>query len=375
MMKKSIIIIMFFLVAVNYPCLVNSAAEKPDTPNSVRVWRHSNTKLRIKWKKVKESDGYIIYKYNKTKKKYLKYKTINNNNTVVFIDEVGSRKSAKYKVSSYIKSGKKKVVSNKSFYVRATTYKQGDKKVNTGKVSATAISNGLAAEEVAYYETIKLKSKVKPSTYSKAKNKKTLSTNVRWYTSNPKIAIVDKNGVVTAKAKKGKCKVYARAHNGRKSNHVTINVKNYAKPDKDDLAIGNAAADPERYGFVLELFLRNYKTTTDIAEYFYINRPNRNEEFRCEIVNGEVKMTPENYVTGEMKQMIYNFVKDFPYDFRLYVTPNFVKYTEMDGITEDTREAGAIVLFLFDKNKTDPSAYTTHFELASNWIYGDFQGI
>lgn len=135
LLKRGMVLILLFLF-YNSHYISSHADSKPDTPTGIRVWRHSNTKLRLKWNRVKKADGYLIYKYDKVKKKYKKYKTITNNKTIVFIDQVGSRTSAKYRVSAFKSEGNKKLTSTKSYAVRARTYKQGDKKVNAGKVKS-----------------------------------------------------------------------------------------------------------------------------------------------------------------------------------------------------------------------------------------------
>jgi len=373
--RRGIILFLVCLFAVSFQGVKSNAAETLKAPNPVKILRSSNTALRLTWTKVKNADGYIVYKYNSVKKKYKQYKVIKNKNTLSFTDKTGSHTSAKYKVSAYKKAGKKKVIGRKSYWVRARTYQQGDKKVNAGKVVSKISRDSSDSTGLAYHETMKLSAKIKASTYSKAKGKNVLSEKVRWYSSNPGIATVDKNGLVKAQTKAGKCYIYARAHNGKKSEKIAVYVKNYAKPKKNTLNLSDAWKRKDLYGFVLELFTNNYKTTTDIAEYFYINRPIGKETFKCWMENGEVKLSPDNYVSGEMKQKIYDFVKTFPYDIRLDVSSDIVKFTELYGLSEEKKYAGAKVVFRYNQSKTDPSSYSRFEELAPNWGYGYFRGI
>ena len=377
LLKRGIFLCMFFLLFVSFQSVTVSANATLKAPQTVRIWRRLNTGLRLKWSKVSGADGYIIYKYNNDEKAYKRHKTINNKNTVEFVDVVGERTTARYKVSAYQQSGKRKLVGKQSYPVRARTYRQGDKKVNAGQVRARIAGeyyDKKAGTDLAYYETIKLSATMKPGIFSKAKDKKSLSEKVRWYSSNPNIATVNKDGVVKAKAKKGKCYVYAMAHNGKKSNKIAVHVKNYAKPAKNSLQLGEALDNPDTYGFVLSLFYGHYKTTTDITEYFYINRPKKNEVFRCEMINGEIVMSPANYLSGDMKRKVYNFVKDFPYDVRIYVTSGSIMFLELSGSGE-FRTAGPDVVFLYNKNMRNNLPYTYKYELATNWTYGYFQAI
>lgn len=363
----------FFMISLQG--MVCDASEALKAPNPVKVTRQSNTTLKLKWTKVKKASGYIIYKYNRASKKYIKYKDIKNKNTLTFTDKIGSHTSAEYKVSAYKKNGRTKKIGRKSYWVRARTYQQGDNKVNAGKIVSRISRDSSDSSGLAYHETMKLSAKLKASTYSKAKGKTVSNKKVRWYTSNAAIATVDKKGLVKAQTKAGKCYIYARAHNGKKSKKITVHVKNYAKPKKSSLDLSDAWKRKDLYGFVLELFTNNYKTTTDIAEYFYINRPAGKEIFKCWMEKGEVKMLPENYVSKEMKQKIYNFVKSFPYDIRLDVSSDFVKFTELYGFSEEHKYAGAKAVFRYDQSKIDPSSYNSLNLMTPNWNYGYFTGI
>ena len=376
--KKCITLCMLFLVVFSVQTMLCRAETTLKAPNPVRVWRKSNTSLRLKWKRVKNADGYIIYKYSKAKDKYIKYKTINNRNTLIFNDKVGSHTSAKYRVSAYRQVGKKKVIGKRSYYVRATTYKKGDQKVNVGKVEIKVpwesyYYDGYAVD-MSYNETLQLSVRVNPSNYSNHFRKKVLSRKVRWFSSNPKIATVDRTGKVKAKGRVGRCNIYSRAHNGKRSSQITVNVINAAKPNEDHLRLLPAWEDRELYGIVLEMFVNQYKTTTDIAEYFYLNRPKKNENFSCRMEDGEVKMKPENYLSGEIKQKIYNYIKDFPYDIKLYVTSKGVMFSEVykGGVGEDY--AGTIVTFQYNQRELFHE-YTEQHDLAPNWIYGYFAGV
>ena len=377
LLKRGIVLCMFFLLLVGFQSITVNAKATLKAPQPVRVARCSNTELRLKWSKVAGADGYIIYKYNKSEKAYKKYKTIDNKKAKLFVDKVGERKSANYKVSAYQKVGKKKLAGELSLPVQARTYRPGDKKVNAGRVKAKIAGRPYyekAKTDLAYYETIKLSTTMKPSKYSKTPDKKALSQKIRWYSSNPNIATVNKDGFVKAKAKKGKCHVYAVAHNGNRSNKIAINVENYAKPPRNSLDLETALDNQESYGFVLSLFYEDYEAVTDIAEYFYINRPKKNETFQCEMIDGEIVMSPANYLSGEIKQKVYNFVKDFPYEVRIEATSKGVRFLRMSGVDE----FGGVwmdVLFRYDKNATNNLPYTKKYELAENWTYGYFDAI
>ena len=56
-------------------------------------------------------------------------------------------------------------------------------------------------------------------------DKKLLSKNIRWYCSNRKIAKVGRDTGKVTLMKKGKCKIWAKAHNGKNSEKIIVTVK------------------------------------------------------------------------------------------------------------------------------------------------------
>ncbi|MBR1750068.1 MAG: cellulase family glycosylhydrolase [Ruminococcus sp.] len=67
-----------------------------------------NTKAKLSWKKVGNASGYAVYKYNTSKKKYVKIKTIGSKNTTsLTVKGLKPGSSYKFKVRAYKKVGKK----------------------------------------------------------------------------------------------------------------------------------------------------------------------------------------------------------------------------------------------------------------------------
>ncbi len=178
-------------------------------PQNVRAIRNSNTSVRISWKTDADMDGYIIYRYDRSSKKYVKVKTVRNPSADRWIDrKLKTNKVYRYKVASYKMTGGKKQVSTLSDWVSARTYKRYSKSVNAQapKMDKKKVNLGLCSSQ-------KLKSKVIATRYGKNKKKKPFSDKVRWYSSDTSVATVDQNGVVRAGAAPGTCSIYAMAHN------------------------------------------------------------------------------------------------------------------------------------------------------------------
>ena len=84
--------------------------------------RATKTSIRLTWKKVKKADGYQVYRYNKSTKKYQKVATVKTN---TYTDKkLKTATVYQYKVRAYRKSGKKTVTGKYSNVIKAATSPQ-----------------------------------------------------------------------------------------------------------------------------------------------------------------------------------------------------------------------------------------------------------
>ena len=84
--------------------------------------RATETSIRLTWKKVKKADGYQVYRYNKSTKKYQKVATVKTN---TYTDKkLKTATVYQYKVRAYRKSGKKTVTGKYSNVIKAATSPQ-----------------------------------------------------------------------------------------------------------------------------------------------------------------------------------------------------------------------------------------------------------
>lgn len=162
-----------------------------------------NNSVTIKWDKVKDADGYILYG-NKCGKKnaYKRIKTFTKNSTVQYTQKKLKKGTYyKYLVVAYKKIDGVKVTIAASKTVHATT--------KGGKYGvAKSVKVNKTTKTLAVSKTFKIKA-------SEVKQDKKIRQHrgIKYESDNKKIATVDKNGVVKAK-KKGTCYIYVYAQNG-----------------------------------------------------------------------------------------------------------------------------------------------------------------
>lgn len=308
-------------------------------PSNIRAYRQSNTSIRIKWKAVANVDGYMVYRYNQKSKQYIKIHTIRylkSNQWVKWTDKnLETNKIYKYKIASYKKIDGKKQKSNLSNWVSAKTYHRKNKKINARapKLNKKKVYLGLCSSK-------KVTAKIMPSQYGKNKKKKAFNTKVRWYSSNPSVAKVNREGLITAGKKPGKCNVYAISHNGTRTK-VEVIVKNYARVE--DYYNYNIDTD------VYEL-LANYKQQIQkIAEYYSINRIKEGTTIQFRLnEKAKVVVTPANADIGELQKVIETLLVDFPYYINISIHSDCVIYILRKQ--ENKTSLPAQVEFWFDNN-------------------------
>ena len=327
-----------------------SSKESTDyVPQNVRAIRHSNTAIRVRWKADESVDGYIIYRYNRSSKKYKEVKVVKDSSADKWVDRhLKTNTVYQYKVASYKLVDGKKQVSAFSDWASAKAYKRNSKYINAQapRLNVRKVYLGLRS-------TKKIKSKVIASNYGRNKKKKPFSTKVRWYSSDTSIATVDQSGVITAGIKPGKCSIYAVAHNGSKT-AVTVIVKNYAKEDD----FYNYGREDDIYTLITDF----KPQIQNIAEYYSINRIREDDVIYIDLDDdANVIITPSNADIGYLKEDIEKLLVDFLYFVRIEVSCDGVEFILKE---EDSKEAlSAYVTFFFDNDCSQWS----NIQIASHW--------
>lgn len=187
-----------------HPAVAHAAEEKLAAPKTVTVARVSDSSLRVKWSAVKGAAGYVVYAYEDGE--YRTVKKMDASTRTLTIKKLKSSTTYRYKVCAYTEAEAGEAqMGARSVLVSARPYAKKAKKVN-----ADSVSYDLSRIIVLKGRTIAVSAQAKTS-----KSGKSVINKRVWYsTSDPSIATVDANGVITG-VKKGTCNLVCRTHNGR----------------------------------------------------------------------------------------------------------------------------------------------------------------
>ena len=331
---------------------------KPLPIKKVRVRSYQNRTLKVTWKKTRGADGYQIYRYEPKKKKFVKAGEVEAGKKAWISPKV--KKKQTYKVRAFRKNGRKIVYGKFSYEVSAIFYKKQAKKVNAGKVIPSC-----TYKKLNYYDTLKIKVRIKTSTHAGNKKAKVYDKKLRWYSSDKKIARVDDKGVVTPTGKPGVCQIYARAHNGNCTGDITVKVVNYARPDQ--------FRDVEHTQEDIAKLLTNYsEELKEIAEYFerkHAEKKGKAPTGSIYLNDGRTAIEANSKMEfKEIYDVLFKVLDSFPGEMYIMVTDDIVKFNlsnehyknvlrycfnSLEGIEEDAR----------------------HFRVASRWVYENYRYI
>ena len=321
-------LLLTILVMAGSPEEIYAKAAKKEAPKNVEVARYKNRELKLTWKKVKDAEGYRIYRYNDEKGKYEAIQTIYGKNNTSYIDKnMKIHRIYRYKVACFeIKPGMKKF-SRRSYWVSARTYGKMGKLVNSG-VSFFGLTDAADEKNVAYIDGASVEvgicneMTVKPffetDDYTKNKKAKPVSEQLRWEISDESLAKISKNGKLTTFDKEGECYLYVRSHTGS-TDRVKIKIKNYARPDSFPYYSGNNSD--------INLLLMEYKEEVfNIAEYFTKYCEKGASGVIASDNDGNITGIPDFKKISTIKKDINRLITDFPLVMKIYYDEDYVVF-------------------------------------------------
>jgi hypothetical protein len=355
LISLTVIIMLMLSIMPSEIYALNDVVEKPKFPH---VWRESDTALKVFWRENSDVSGYEIFKYNRNTKRYFRVKTVKDNQTRFWIDDNLKRtKIYRYKLRSFMGKGNNRKYSDFTYSVSATTYKNGDRRVNSSRINKFKrnIKIGIQEKKKPY-------AVITPSEFSNNKNKKPINKKVRVYVkSAKKISKLD-NGYILGEHE-GKSRVYIVAHNGnyRKINVNVINYSNVAHWDK----LSNEST------MWKEIMEKQEGYIEDIALFFLMN-PDLRDTFLY-LDDADNLVNKNNVDLGDMRDTIYRFLYDCPYEMKINVQNHNIKY----DISYPDIDGGTIhetISFNFEKNvpETEDGMYLGYLKLADRWYYSYF---
>lgn len=195
-------------------CKQKSENVKDATYNllSAKTTKITKNTITLKWNKIKDADGYIVFG-NKcgSKNRYVAIKTLNSKKATFTQKKLKKGQYYKYLVIAYKLIDGKKITIAASKTVHATTI--GGKYGNAKSIKVNKTKLSLKKGKTFTIKASEVKEKKKINRHRK----------IAFESSNKKIATVNSKGKVTAK-KKGTCYIYVYAQNGV-SKKVKVKVK------------------------------------------------------------------------------------------------------------------------------------------------------
>lgn len=118
----SLLLCLLVSVSVAFPSEIAYAGQKPSNVSGFSVEKYDTSSVTLKWKKVKGANGYIIYRYNSSTKKWVKAKQIKKGSTTTAkISKLTDGSQYKFKIYAYRLRGKTKVLSARAVSLSAYT--------------------------------------------------------------------------------------------------------------------------------------------------------------------------------------------------------------------------------------------------------------
>ena len=207
----------------NKPAKAQIAANTIAINKGLKV-SQTGTKINVSWGKVADADGYLVYAaycgtdFGKAVKTVKDPSSVSTAITKINGKKLDLKRNFKVYVKAYKVVDGKKIAFGKSISAHIVGVKN-TKNTNVKEIKLTSKSK-LALTRG---KTSKIQAKVVLVNPAKKQLSDAHAAQFRYASSDKKVAMVDKNGKITAKAK-GTCNIYVYAKNGY-AKKVTVTVK------------------------------------------------------------------------------------------------------------------------------------------------------
>jgi hypothetical protein len=275
-----------------------------DAPSTTTVHRAGAHALQVKWSKVPEADGYVVYRASGTS--FTKVTTIRRATRLSWVDRgLAQRTTRTYKVRSFADVDGRRVLSRFSYPVSAKTYAKGDRAVNAGGLNVRkTIWAGVLGDA-------KIRAKMTPARYGNNRHKAPYSKRLRYLVADTSIASVSGKGVITAK-KVGSTKVRVLTHNGYRKT-VTVHVRSYAHPESFDLSTVRESAVRE--------FLTARKNDLSTVVAYFLDHPVTSEEVVLRLDRTGQLLNPSRVPLGEIEPALMRILGGSPLGVEIFFVP------------------------------------------------------
>ena len=279
--------------------------------------------IKLKWKKNKDTSGYILLKNGK------KLKNLKAKKTSYIDKNVKLNKKYVYSIQSYKKVNNKNVKSDKNNKITVVTTDKNSKKLN-----ASRFVNVKSTYKMGFGETLKLSPKARYSKKIKgkvAKGKKVYSKKLNWSSSNPQLVSVNNKGKLTATSDKvtGTAKITVRSHNGIEKT-INVSVVNFAKLEK----VKNLKKLKDK--FVKQMLTTKKDETSIIVDYFQDHKPKENVELfkttqERKTVTGSttyedcIGMDNEINIRNDIYDLLLKYMVDNDF-IKIKITPDYIRF-------------------------------------------------
>lgn len=352
-MCRSIMCIILLVCLFYISDVVQAETLKVKAPINLHVVKETKHSLRITWNLVEGVDGYEIYRCKWGNKEFKKVKDIKNSKTKKWVNKKLKENTIyRYQIKAYKIVNGVRVRSESAYIISAKTHTKKCKKVNANRVipevDSIEIGMGMTREMSANVKVLK-------------KGKAAYNENVNWYSTDKSIASITKDGMLTANKKEGKCYIYAKAHNGKNSKKIPVEIVNQSMPKNFEMENVTGSA---------KILLKKYKNEVCKIAEFFTQHPLEEEGWISYEDEEGYDIEPAGLNVANIQSELDNIFMEFEYGDALTIMVE--KEKVVFTITEELEDGTLIcqtIEYYFREYIDDSYWEEGYYEIAEHWGY------